>query len=320
MAQLLNAESSSRWHPEMHGISADESEDRKLTKMDTNIEWNWEGKTIRLGMTRVGTGPLILLLPALSSISTRREMRPLQDRLANSFVTVAVDWPGFGDLPRPPVDWRPETYRAFLRHLLRDVCPSPHATIAAGHAAGYLLAQAAAQADRTGRCILIAPTWRGPLPTMLGRRSRAFTALAHAVDVPGLGPLLYRINVNRPVVGMMARRHVYDDPAWLSGARLADKLAVIGAAGARHASFRFVTGELDPMLDQTEFLAAVALLKEPALVLYGANTPPKSKAEIESLAALSNATLICLPKGKLSIHEEYPDRVADVVRGFLATR
>lgn len=63
MAQLLNAESSSRWHPEMHGISGDESEDRKLTKMDTNIEWNWEGKTIRLGMTRVGTGPLICCCP-----------------------------------------------------------------------------------------------------------------------------------------------------------------------------------------------------------------------------------------------------------------
>ena len=46
------------------------------------ISWNWEGKEIRVGYDRVGVGPQVLLLPALSSISTRREMQPLQERLA----------------------------------------------------------------------------------------------------------------------------------------------------------------------------------------------------------------------------------------------
>ena len=55
-------------------------------------------------------GPTVLLLPAPSSISTRAEMRPLAERLAGSFTTVVVDWPGFGDRPRPRVDWRPEAY------------------------------------------------------------------------------------------------------------------------------------------------------------------------------------------------------------------
>jgi hypothetical protein len=71
------------------------------------MTWTWDGEAVRVGVDRAGTGPALLLLPALSSISTRREMRPLQERLASSFAPVAVDWPGFGDRPRPRVDWRP---------------------------------------------------------------------------------------------------------------------------------------------------------------------------------------------------------------------
>ena len=70
--------------------------------MDTRIlDWNWWGKTIRIGADASGNGPKVLLLPALSSISTRREMRPLQERLAARYSTLAVDWPGFGEAPRP---------------------------------------------------------------------------------------------------------------------------------------------------------------------------------------------------------------------------
>ena len=37
------------------------------------------------------------MLPALSSISTRSEMWPLQQRLGSWFTTLAIDWVGFGD-------------------------------------------------------------------------------------------------------------------------------------------------------------------------------------------------------------------------------
>jgi hypothetical protein len=43
--------------------------------------------------------------------------------------------------------------------------------------------------------------------------------LARTVDLPLVGPALYRRNVNGPVIGMMARGHVYDDPAWLTPRR-----------------------------------------------------------------------------------------------------
>jgi hypothetical protein len=101
-----------------------------------------------------------------------------------------------------------------------------------------------------------------------------------------IGDLLYRLNVNPPVVRMMARGHVYSDPAWLTGERLTEKMAVVSAPGARFASVRFVTGMLDLLQDRSSFLETARRVKDPILVIYGAETPRRSKAEIEALEAV----------------------------------
>ena len=123
---------------------------------------------------------------------------------------------------------------------------------------------------------------------------------------------------NRLIVRMMGRGHVYADPNWLSGPRLAEKLAVTRTAGARHASVRFVAGELDPVRSRAELLGLVARIANPILVLYGTGTPPKSKAEMEALGTLPNTRVVILPSGKLSVHEEFPEAVANAVKSFLA--
>jgi len=282
-----------------------------------HIDWSWQGAAVRLGVTRMGAGPTIVMLPALSSISTRGEMLPLQERLAAAFTTVAIDWPGFGDAPRPAVRWQPDAYRAFLADVLEQAVERPLATVAAGHAAGYCMATARARPGTTGRLCLVAPTWRGPLPTVMGKRHTAFGYIARAGDLPAIGDLIYRLNVNPFVVRMMALGHVYRDPVALPERLLAEKLAVTRAAGARHASIRFVVGELDPMTSREEFLDAARQVTEPILMIYGADTPPKSKAEMAELAALPNVHAVLLPAGKLAIHEEFADEVAGALRAFL---
>lgn len=293
------------------------TEGEALDSGEVRIDWQADGRPVTLGMTRMGAGPKLLLLPALSSISTRCEVRPLQERLAARFSTVAIDWPGFGDLPRPKIDWRPELYRSFLRFVLTDVV-RPAATIAAGHSAGYALAQAAEDPATTGRLLLLSPTWRGPLPTMTGRRMRLFGAMAAMVDLPLVGPAFYRLNVNGPVIGMMARGHVYADPAWLTSERMAQKRLVTEAPGARHASFRFVAGELDLFADREAFLDTARRVGAEINVLYGSLTPRKSKAEMVALAGLANVTTDELPQGKLSFYEEFPDETAAAIIGLLA--
>jgi pimeloyl-ACP methyl ester carboxylesterase len=250
------------------------------TVLPNHIEWNWKNEAVQVGVDRLGSGPTALLLPALSSISTRREMRPLQERLASNFTTVALDWPGFGDEPRPAIRWRPDAYVTFLHYVLTEVVTRPFATVAAGHAASYALAVGAATTSLTGRLCLIAPTWRGPLPTVLEGKRKLGEWIARVGDFPVLGQILYRLNVNAPVMRMMARGHVYVDPDWLRGERLAQKLAVVRAPGARHASIRFVTGMLDLMTSRSEFREAAQRCTEPILVLYGAATPKRSKTEM----------------------------------------
>lgn len=285
--------------------------------MAKTIHFTWAQTATEVGMDETGNGRSVVLLPALSSISTRAEMRPLLERLAPEFRVSTIDWPGFGDLPRPRADWSSDMLSAFLDNLLTEALKPPHAVVAAGHAAAYALFHAVRQPGSIERLALIAPTWRGPLPTMMGGQRPSFARVRAAIDHRAIGPLLYRLNVSRFVVTRMAREHVYSDSSWLSGDRLSAKLAVARAAGARHASVRFVTGFLDRVEGREDFLDLARKAAQPIFVIYGDETPRRSRAEIEALTALPNVRIARLPRGKLSIHEEFPDDVASLVRTFL---
>jgi pimeloyl-ACP methyl ester carboxylesterase len=66
-----------------------------------------------------------------------------------------------------------------------------------------------------------------------------------------------------------------------------------------------------------EFLDLARRTTVPLLLVYGAQTPPRSRAEMEALAALAGVRSACLP-GKLALHEEYPEAVAQAIEPFLA--
>jgi pimeloyl-ACP methyl ester carboxylesterase len=104
-----------------------------------DFQWSWQGQHLVLGLDEAGDGALVLLLPALSSISTRGEMHPLMERLASQFRVVAIDWPGFGTRSRPNVRWTPDALSTFLEHVLEQVVGRPDGIVAAGHAASYVL-------------------------------------------------------------------------------------------------------------------------------------------------------------------------------------
>jgi pimeloyl-ACP methyl ester carboxylesterase len=282
------------------------------TKM---LEWTWRGQAIRLGSQSSGTGPQVLMLPALSSISTRHEMLPLQQRLASRYSTFCVDWPGFGDAARPQVDWTPQAYSDFMSFLLAEIIPQPHGIVAAGHAAGYVLKHAASAPQ--ARLALLAPTWRGPLPTVMGGHRPWFDRLCQLVDLPGIGSALYKLNVNQLVLRRMTAGHVYSDLAFLNEVRMQEKLAVTRAPGARFASVRFVTGRLDPLATRDEFLALARRAATRVLLIYGEETPPKSRGEMEALTVLPGIRVVRLPHGKLAVHEEFADETAQAVDAFL---
>jgi pimeloyl-ACP methyl ester carboxylesterase len=282
------------------------------------LRWSWQDREVVLGLDEAGSGPLLLLLPALSSISTRAEMHPLMARLAAQFRVLTIDWPGFGAAPKPGLRWTPDALSEFLSYALAGLGERPRGVVAAGHAAAYLLHHAARNPGFTDRIALVAPTWRGPLPTMAGGDRPLFAKVRRLVELPGLGPLLYRLNVSSFVVRRMVSGHVYSDPAWLHGERLSGKRKVTDAKGARFASVAFVTGGLDRVADRAEFLRLAGGAGAPILLAYGAETPPRSLAEMEALGRLAGVETMRLARGKLSVYEEFPDDVAAVLRPFMA--
>jgi pimeloyl-ACP methyl ester carboxylesterase len=262
-------------------------------------------------------GETVLLLPAFSTVSTRDEMRPLAERLAPDFRTIAPDWPGFGSGRHPRLRHGPGLHLAFLRAFLDRVVAGPAAVVAAGHAAGYALALARSKPGAWSRIALVVPTWRGPLPTMMGGYRPLQDCVRTALRLPGIGHGIYRLNVARPVIAAMYRRHVYADQGRITPAFVADKPKVARRRGGRFGSAAFITGALDPVRDRGTFLSLAGPPAAPTLVLYGADTPPKSLAEMEALARVPGIDAHRLAAGSLGLHEESPDAVAEVLRPFL---
>jgi pimeloyl-ACP methyl ester carboxylesterase len=285
--------------------------------------WSWRGTPIPVGYEMSGPAGAepILMLPALSTVSTRDELRALAHHLETRRCVI-TDWPGFGDTARPRLDYDRDLFRGFLEemaaHLQSELERFSFPVIACGHAAGYAIDLETHHPGTFTHLVLIAPTWRGPLPTMMGGRKPIQGRIRRLIHAPVIGDLLYRLNVSRPVVRMMYRRHVLADPAFLTDALLCRRMRLTRQPGARFASACFVTGALDPFDDRAAFLAAARRVHKPILMLYGPDTPPRSRAEMEALAVLPGIENRLLGRGTLGIAEELADDLAPLIDDFLS--
>ena len=279
--------------------------------------WNHAGRRLQIAVREQGgKGPAWLLLPALSTISSRREWEPLcaaigERKGAEAPRLICVDWPGFGESERPRLAYDAALLARFLADFRRDFCPPDCGVIAAGHAAGIALLAAQQHGLAFREWVLVAPTWRGPFPTMARRQSRAFPLIRGLVEAPLLGPLLYRLNTTRSMLGWMSRRHVDVAGPGLSPEGIAERQCISRQPGARFASAAFVTGGLDPYDDPQGWITVARKLTSPLTVGLADQAPPKSLAEMQALAAVADRVLH-LP-GRLGAHEEFGKELAGLV-------
>ena len=213
--------------------------------------WEWAGKKLSIVYETLGKGSSVLLLPAFSTVSTRTEMRRLAELLAPQFQVVAVDWPGFGQSSRPPLDYHSSLFQQFLAEFVKNVFNTPPAVVAAGHAAGY--AMQLAQSAVWSQIVLVAPTWRGPLVAMTGKQQGWFGNVRQLVRSPILGQALYKLNTTPSFLRWMYQRHVYTNSAKLTPEFIQQKWQITQQPGARFAPVAFVTGALDPVQQQADF-------------------------------------------------------------------
>lgn len=281
------------------------------------FQWKWKNKSVTVTYEVLGEGKPILMLPAFSSVSSREEMRGLAAELAQSYQVVLLDWVGFGQSDRPWFNYQPKLYQTFLKDFVRSIFFEPVVVIAAGHAAGYVMQLAQRQPPIWSWVVLVAPTWRGPLPTMMGENRWLYAIVRWLVKLPLLGQFLYFLNTLPPLLQWMYRRHVFAEPKHASWQFISRKWKTTQKWGARHASAAFVTGALDPVRERNAFIEYFQPLPPmPVLIVIGEKTPPKSLAEMEFLAHFTGAQVYRMP-GALGLHEEYPDLLAQGILPFL---
>lgn len=275
--------------------------------------WQWQGQPVMVTYETVGTGQPVLLLPALSTVSSRGEMAVLAARLAPYYQVFAIDWPGFGDSDRLRLDYRADLYQQFLQDFVAAQFNEPIAVVAAGHAAGYAIALR----NVWSKLVLVAPTWRGPLAVM-GAPEGVRSGLRALVRSPLIGQALYSLNTQPAFLKWMYRRHVFVNEAKLTPDYIAQRHQGTQQPGGRYAPAAFVTGGLDPAQTRKAFLADVKQVSVPVMVIIAEQAPPSSKAEMEAIATLPNVQTARLP-GTLGMAEEYGEDVATTVLPFLQT-
>ena len=280
-----------------------------------SYQWTWAGQQVKIAYETLGEGNPVLLLPAFSTVSTRGELRRVAQHLSSHYQVIALDWLGFGQSDRPPFEYRAELYHQLLQDFVTEVVKSPVAVVAAGHAAGYAMQLAQKQPQSFTRIVLAAPTWRGPLTTM-GAPQWLGSTLRSAVRSPLLGPALYYLNTTPSFLRSMYSSHVYTDKEMLTPEFVNEKRQVTQQPGGRYAPVAFVTGALDPVEKQPDFLAYFQPLPVPVLVVIAEQAPASSKAEMEAIAFSSEVEIKRLP-GALGLYEEYADELAEIALEFL---
>jgi pimeloyl-ACP methyl ester carboxylesterase len=291
----------------------------------TTYRWRHGGWDIEIAISdSAGLGPAWLLLPALSTISSRREWQPFCEAIADPAHRfsqrprlIRLDWPGFGESDRWRLAYDADLLARFLVDVRREICPADCGLIAAGHAAGIALLAGERHGLAFRDWVLVAPTWCGPFPTMAGRSSRAFAMLRSLVEAPLLGPLLYRLNTTRGVLGWMSRRHVDVAGPGLTPEGITERQRISRRNGARFASAAFVTGGLDPYTDPEGWLQAARTLQAPLTVVIADQSPPKSLTQMQALAAVADRVMH-LP-GRLGAHEECGSELARLLGGSWGT-
>ncbi|MDB9529655.1 alpha/beta hydrolase [Oscillatoria sp. CS-180] len=278
-------------------------------------DWQWQGQSLTVTYETVGEGDPVLLLPAFSTVSNRAELKDLAAGLAPHFQTTALDWPGFGESNRLPLNYSPALYTQFLRDFVAAIFETPIAIVAAGHAAGYAL-NLANQMNSCRKLVLIAPTWRGPLAVM-GVPPTVRSGIKELVRTPILGQVLYGLNTQPGFLKWMYRRHVFVDEQRLTPDYIQQRHASTRKPGGRYAPAAFVTGGLDSVSSREAFLQSIKSLSCPVMVVVAEQAPPASKAEMEAMIVLPEVQSTHLP-GTLGQAEEYGDAVAETIGPFLA--
>lgn len=143
------------------------------------------------------------------------------------------------------------------------------------------------------------------------------SGIRQTVCSPVIGQLLYKLNTLPSVLRFMYRQHVYTDDRILTPEFMHQRYRLTQQPGGRYAPAAFVTGMLDPVSSQEEFLHGVDSVSVPLMMVIGDDSPPASKAEMEAIAALPAVQDVHHIPGSLGLYKECAAEIANMIVPFL---
>lgn len=274
-------------------------------------EWSWAGHRIvwyEGGAPAAGGGAApVVLVHSIHAVASAWEMRELFARLGADRRVLAYDLLGFGASDRPDLDYDAELYQDLLRDFLREVAGGPAHVVASSLSAAHALALAAEKPGLFRSLALINPTGLLTQAERPGARGRV---LQNLLRTPWLGEALYNLLVSRPSLRWFGSRR-YRDPA-LPESSTEERYAAAHQPGARYAPAAF----LGDALARNVYMA-LRMLDVPALAVWSPSDYLETEAEREAFTAVAPAVAQATIEDCGAVpHEERPDEVAEVLRGF----
>ncbi|KAL6009227.1 hypothetical protein ACLOJK_022454 [Asimina triloba] len=296
-------------------------------------QWKFQGNSVNIYYEEqegesAKTRKNILMIPTISDVSTVEEWQLIaQDIVAReggvNWRATIVDWPGLGYSDRPSINYDADVMEKFLVEFINasdgpmSNAGSDFVVFGGGHAATIAVRATNKGLLKPSAIAAIAPTWAGPLPIVFGRNSDMelrYGLLRGTLRAPALGWMMYNVLVsNEKAIQSQYKSHVYAEPQNVTPSIVESRYALTKRKGARYAPAAFLTGLLDPVWTREEFLDLFGGLdgKVPVLVVSTANSPKRSKAEMEALEGAKGVSKFIELPGALLPHEEYPAIVAE---------
>jgi len=289
-------------------------------------------------------GPVLVCLPAPSFVCDASEWEAAAHELARNRTVLTLGLPGFGseshsapDIPSGSwyVSWVAETLKQLQEREGKEI----H-VVAAGHAAGFILAAAGnGSLDSVSSITLVAPTCVGPVPTVcnrfFGTRTWIQRSLCGGFELmyrsPGLGHLMHRKFTGDAWVYSQLVRHVYvGGGEYVTPSLLATKVAFAKGKRPRRMAVSYVVGNLDPFgrgqkdKASTKNDAACNAMRSAEKqglrigVVVADSAPGSSKKTMTLLAAEARDSAVQTVPGSLLAHEEFPHETGMAVEAILA--
>ena len=266
------------------------------------IQMKWEGKREK---------PPMLMLPALSTISRSDEWQHFKAIVTDKYQLITIDWPGFGESDKIDINYSGTVLQETLKKAINVIQSKNNRNltiIAAGHSASVVLTLKDKYINTIKQIVLIAPTWRGPLPSMTGWSPKRLNIINEIVRLPIIGPILYFINTTKVIIKFMMKRHVWLNKNDLDNDKIRKLQVLSRQKGARYASAAFVTGRLDIDNNNKWWISNTNIVKEMSTLVIPKDSPKRSLSEMEALSESIKDVLYI--RGRLGCHEEFGEEIA----------